>query len=82
MTEYTIKTTLQEADDIASGAKSFIFRGDTSSYGYGDSISFRVYKGKQLTRHALEDMKFRITYVSDAAPIEKGFKVLGIRRIS
>ena len=82
MTQYILKTTMQEADDISKGEKSFVFRSDKYPYGYGDEITFQVYNGQQMKRHALEKMKFRITYVSADAPIDKGFKVIGFKRIS
>ncbi len=82
MTHYTIKTTLKEADEIAKGMKNFVFRSEKMPYGFGDEISFQVYKdGGFLTGHALDRKKFVITYVSTDAPIERGFKVLGFKEI-
>lgn len=82
MTHYTLKASLQEADDIAKGAKSFVFRGDNYNYGWGDEISFRVVNSGQMKRHAIENQKFMVTYVSADAPIEKGFKVIGFKRMA
>lgn len=81
MTTYTIKTTMTEADAIAKGEKSFIFRGESQPFGYGDEISFQVYAGQQMKRHNLEGRKFRVTYVSTDAPVERGFKVIGFREV-
>ena len=81
MTQYTLKTTPQEAEAIAKGNKSFVFRGVDQPCGFGDYISFQVVDGKQMKRHAIERMKFVITYVGTDAPIERGFKVLGFRRV-
>lgn len=82
MTHYTLKATMQEADDITKGMKSFVFRGDKYNYGWGDEISFQVFNGGQMKRHAIEKQKFMVTYVSTDAPIEKGFKVIGFKRIA
>ena len=81
MTQYTLKTTPQEADAITKGLKSFVFRGKDQPGGFGDYISFQVVDGQQMKRHAIEKMKFVVTYVSTDTPIEKGFKVLGFRRV-
>lgn len=81
MTMYTLKATLEEADAIARGNKRFVFRADSMPCGVGDEITFQPYKAGKMTRHAIERQKFRITYVSNDAPIEKGFKVIGIKRI-
>lgn len=81
MTMYTLKATMQEADDIAKGNKNFIFRNADMACGYGDEITFQPYKAGKMTRHAIERMKFRVTYVSTDAPIDSGFKVIGFRQI-
>lgn len=80
MTTYTLKTTLSEADDIAEGRKTFVFRSSMNSIGYGDEITFRVVKNGTMTRHPLEKQRYCVTYVSGDAPIEKGFVVIGFRR--
>lgn len=79
MTTLVVKTTLQEADDIAKGMKPFIFR--NIQCGYGDEIQLRPYKDGKMTRHPIEKMKFMVTYVSEDAPIERGFKVIALRRL-
>ena len=80
MTQYVLKTTIEEADAIAKGYKSFIFRGDQYKYGYGDNILFQVYSGQKMKRHDIDRMKFMVTYVSDEAPIEPGYRVIGLTR--
>ena len=81
MTMYTLKATLEEADLIAKGDKQFIFRADSMPCGAGDEITFQPYKAGKMTRHPIERMKFGVTYVSASAPIDRGFKVIGIKRI-
>ena len=82
MTEYNIRTTMEEADDIASGKKDFIFRGVRQPYGVGDYITFTAFDGVQRKRHVIDNMRFRITYVNRKEPVAKGFKVLGFRKVT
>ena len=80
MAHYMIRTSVEEADEIAKGNKTFIFRDESFKYGYGDDISFIVCKFGKPTRHPIDGKKFRVTYVSTEAPIDKGWKVVGFRR--
>lgn len=80
MTTYTIKTTEREANDIARGGKTFIFRNSELGYRVGDSVLFRVIKDSRPKLHDIEKMQFVITYVTDSAPIDSGFSAIGIRR--
>lgn len=82
MTQYEIRTTMTEADQIAAGFKDFVFRNDKTLIGVGDDITFKVYKDGKPTRHRVDGQKFRVVYVDAEAPIEHGFKVLGFRRIT
>ena len=81
MTQYEIRTSMTEADQIAAGFKDFVFRNDKTLIGVGDDITFKVYKDGKPTRHRVDGQKFRVVYVDAEAPIEHGFKVLGFRRI-
>lgn len=81
MTQYEIRTSMTEADQIAAGFKDFVFRNDKTLIGVGDDITFRAYKDGKPTRHRVDGQKFRVVYVDVEAPIEHGFKVLGFRRI-
>ena len=81
MTQYEIRTSMTEADQIAAGFKDFVFRNDKTLIGVGDDITFRVYKDGKPTRHRVDGQKFRVVYVDAEAPIEHGFKVLGFRRV-
>jgi len=82
MTQYVLKTSIEEADAIVNGDKSFVFRDDRYHYGFGDEITFQAYKNGSMTRHKIEGMKFRVTYTSADAPVEKGFKIIGFKRIA
>ena len=82
MTEYKIKTTLEEADDIAKGDKNFILRDTKYKFKKDDEITFEAYKAHRPTRHPVENQKFRVTYVSAEAPIEHGWMIVGFRRIA
>lgn len=82
MTQYTIRTSIEEADQIINGDKSFIFRGDQFKYGYGDRITFQVYKAGKMTRHPITKNKYQVTYVTAEAPMENGWRAIGFRRIA
>ena len=82
MTQYEIRTTMTEADQIAAGFKDFVFRNDKNLIGVGDDITFRAYKDGKPTRHRVDRLKFKVVYVDADAPIEDGFKVLGFRRVN
>ena len=82
MTQYEIKTTQTEADEIASGAKDFIFRNNMNLVARGDFLNFRVIRDGKPMRHKIDIMKFKVTYISDEAPIEQGYTVFGFRRVS
>lgn len=80
MTTLTVKITESEADDVASGKKPFIFRNIPMKE--GDEITFRVLFKTRPRPHSIEAMRFRVTYATKDAPIDKGFWVIGIRRIA
>lgn len=82
MTQYTIKTSVEEADQIVKGDKTFIFRGDQCKYGFGDRIMFQVCKNGKQTRHPIEKRKYQVTYVTADAPMEAGWRAIGFRRIA
>lgn len=81
MTHHIVKTTVQEADDIAKGLKPFIFRGGNLRINFGDKISFRPYQEQQMKRHEIEKMEFIVTFVTDEAPVESGFRAIGFKPI-
>ena len=81
MTTYTIKTTEKEANDIARGGKTFIFRNSEMGYRVGDSVLFRVIKNSKPKMHDIEKHTYVIAYLTDNAPIESGFVALGLRRV-
>ena len=81
MTTYTLKATLREADEIAKGDKAFVFRSDSMPIGYDDEITFQPMKDGKMTRHPIERMKFKVTYIDTNAPIDRGFKVIGFKQI-
>ena len=80
MATITLKIIDAEADDVAKGWKTFVFRNDSLAIKQGDQILFRVvFKGKQRP-HIIEKQRFVCTYVDKDAPIDKGFQVIGVRR--
>ena len=81
MTEYIIKTTKEEADEIFCGAKSFVFRTSKIKYYLSDRIKFQVIKDKKVLRHPIDKHIYMVTYSSRQAPIEDGYSVVGFRRV-
>lgn len=81
MTTYTIKIAESEADKVVTGDKSFVFRSSSLGIKTGDELIFRVMFKTKSRPHKIEPMKFRVTYASEDAPIEKGFAVIGFRRV-
>lgn len=77
MAEINVRTSVTEADHIIKGEKKFIFRDLSIRVGYDDTLTFTAYKYKKPTRHPIESKKYKVTYISTEAPIEKGFKVIG-----
>lgn len=84
MTQYTLKTTPTEADHICKGIKNFIFRENRYKFRAGDIVSFSVVRAGKPVRHSIDNNSFVITYVGDEGlvPVQKGFSVIGIRRIA
>ena len=82
MTTYTIKAAENEADAIARGEKSFVFRSSSMGIKAGDELIFRVMFRVKPRPHKIESMKFKVTYATDDAPIEKGFTAIGFRRMA
>lgn len=81
MTQYTLKTSESEANDIVKGLKSFVFRDSKFNIGFGDMLGFQVYKGARPIDHKIGNKKFRVTYVNDDEPIELGWKVIGFKEV-
>lgn len=80
MTTYILMTTENEADDIAEARKSFVFRDERYNFRIGDEISFQVIKAGRKVFHDIERMRFLVSYVTDRAPLESGYKAVGFRR--
>lgn len=81
MIQFSVKTTIEEANAILKGERTFIFRDSRYRYGFGDRITFVVYKDGKPCPHAIDNYRFQVTYVTDEAPIEKGWKVIGFKRL-
>lgn len=81
MVTYTLKATEQEANQILANSKAFIFRSSDTAYRAGDRIRFQVMKQGRMKKHGIENNLYEISYASDQAPVEKGFTVIGFRKI-
>ena len=79
----TIKTNVQEADNIMDNKLSFIFRSDKERYMPGDVIQFLCMKDRCSTLHRINNKSFVVTTVLDSmtAPIISGFQLIGIRKM-
>lgn len=81
MTEYRMKTSVEEADHIVSGDKCFFFRNSKYRFGKGDRVTFTPYKEGKPTRHAIENRVYEVTYVTGEEPVEHGWTLVGIRKV-
>ena len=81
MIQFSVKTTAEEADAILKGERTFIFRDSRYRHGFGDRITYVVYKNGKPCPHMIDNFRFQVTYVTDEAPIEKGWKVIGFKRL-
>lgn len=81
MVTYTLKSTEQEANQILANSKAFVFRSSDTAYRAGDRIKFQVMKQGRPKKHSIENNLYEISYASEQAPVEKGFMVIGFRRI-
>lgn len=87
MTQYMIKTTKQEADDIDKG-RTVIFRDNKCPYHIGDEIAFIVINNNRIVRHVINGNKYQIVYIAKGddtnglanAPLDKGFMAINFRR--
>ena len=80
MTILTLNTTMDEANDIAKKDKCFVFRGVPAKK--GDTLIFKtIFNGKEIP-HEIDKMRFRVTYATNDAPVEKGFWAIGFKRAS
>lgn len=84
MTQYTIKTTEQEADRILSGDQPFIIRSRREYYFKGDKITFLMVKNGKPVYHKIGVKTYEVTTVLDheQAPIEKGWRLVAFKEIA
>lgn len=83
MTQYTLRTSREEAEHIMSGDKPFVFRENKYKYRKGDKVTFSVVRNGRPVIDPIDNEQFVISYVgtSEDAPIGKGWVVLGVRRM-
>ena len=79
MTEHTIRTTVNEADQIYGNTKAFIFRDANIRTRIGDVLRFQVYSQGKPRMHKIGGRRYEVSYVSETQPIEIGFQVIGFR---
>lgn len=81
MTAYDLKITEEEARNVMSGDKMFVFRSSQYQYYIGDTIRFHVVKNGHDKANAIDKAEFVVTYADREAPVEQGYTVIGFRRI-
>ena len=83
MTIRTIKTGCEEADRIADGKQTFIFRSANDGYRPNDVFNFQCYKDGRPVTHRNNHYGYVVTIVQDhtLAPIEPGFVLVNFRRL-
>lgn len=81
MTIRTIRTNEEEAMDIMSGRKRYIFRTDREVFNRNELIEFVVFKDGKRVKRGIDDKTYVITLVQDygTAPVEKGFQLIAFR---
>ena len=68
------------ADDVYSGHKPFDIRDADGGFQAGDYIIYRVVdKSGAHVEHAVEDRRFKITYVFSGGGIKEGYVIIGIK---
>lgn len=77
---YTIKTSRDEANEIVSGKRPFVFRSKAYPFKAGHYIQFQVVEKGARLRHPIEKYTYGITCVSDL-PYGDDFCALGIARM-
>lgn len=78
----TIKTNPREAQEILMHRR-FIFRSDKEFFKVGDVLQFMVIRNEKPALHSISNKYYLITSVDDCmtAPVQRGFKLLGIREM-
>ena len=79
----TIRSNEQECDQIADGKLSFIIRSDRDHFQVNDIFNFLCYKNGKPVPHRNNKFGYIITVIKDHynAPVEKGYQLIGFRRI-
>ena len=80
MTTLTLNTTMNEADEIARGDKTFVFRGMPAKK--GDVLIFKTIFKNKVIPHEIDKMMFIVTYATNDAPVEKGFWAIGFKKVA
>jgi len=82
MTVRTIRTSCEEAERIADGKQTFIFRSESDGYRVNDVFNFQCYKDGRPVTHRNNKYGYVVTMIQDhmTAPVERGFVLINFRR--
>lgn len=83
MTVRTLRSNKEESDAIVEDKLRFVIRSDKEFFKANDVIHFQCYEGKRPVHHANNKVGYVVTMIRDhmSAPIEKGYQIIGFRRI-
>ena len=82
MTEYTLKTTKENADAIYIGIKKFDYRYLRDNLRVGDRIRYQVVKDRKVVRHPIDAGTYSVTYIDrDAPQVADGVCVISITKV-
>lgn len=79
----TVKSNVQECDQIADGKLSFVIRSSKENYRVNEVFNFLCYKDGKPVPHRNNKYGYVITVIKDHfnAPVEEGYQIIGFRRI-
>ena len=81
MTELEIKSTMEEANEIADGKRSYLIRGKRLNIGVEDIVTIVPMRDKKRMMHRITKNKYRVTHISGCAPIDTDFKIISLKQI-
>lgn len=82
MTEYILKTTKENADEIYLGIKTFDYRYSRDNLKLGDRIQYQVIKDRKRIRHPISNVRYKVNYIDrDVPQIANGVCVIGLVKV-
>ena len=82
MTTRTFKTNVQYANDLACGARTFMFRSLSDNLRTGDRVIFEPWDNRHKVHHPINDMEFEISHVDRTSPqMAAGIVGVSLKRV-